>query len=61
MIELHYTVTHRIKIFEKDVIPVLNISEIVKKTDEMFGLFNKHFYHSRSMNHVTLRRLQGTF
>ncbi len=24
---------------------MLNISEIVKKTEEMFDLFNKHFYH----------------
>ena len=30
-------------IFEEDAI-MLQISEIVKKTEEMFDLFNEHFY-----------------
>lgn len=30
--------------FEEDA-AMLQISEIVKKTEEMFDLFNKHFYH----------------
>lgn len=34
---------------------MLQISEIVKKTGEMFDLFNEHFYNNREKRRVTLR------
>ena len=36
--------SHRIKNNFKEDTAMLQISEIVKKTEEMFDLFNKHFY-----------------